>query len=221
MQDDEAKTETFNLFSKLSVGYLLILYLTPFADLIDLVALVLSLLVCWLLSKWFSGELAHRLGHTTYYIFIYLFVGLFTVRLNRVSNYGLDSDYGFSKGMIPLFFSLSIVFVILVGLGVSVYLLFRLRIKGIVLMIVPFVLTQGCNVGSHVTRQMVAQYVYDIDIKKAVVTKIPYGDPPITLTFENGIPVVNDIMLPHGSWRQGIPMSSSLIHMFYEGEEGE
>ena len=83
MQDDEAKTETNSLFAKLSMGYLLILYLTPFADLIDLAALVLSLLVCWLLSKWFSGELVHRLGHTTYYIFLYLFVGLFTVRLNR------------------------------------------------------------------------------------------------------------------------------------------
>ena len=38
MQDDEAKTDPFNLFSKLSMGYLLILYLTPFADLIDLVS---------------------------------------------------------------------------------------------------------------------------------------------------------------------------------------
>jgi hypothetical protein len=43
MQDDEVKTQSISLFSKFSMGYLLILYLTPAADLIDLAILVPSL----------------------------------------------------------------------------------------------------------------------------------------------------------------------------------
>jgi hypothetical protein len=113
---------------------------------------------------------------------------------------------------------MSILCVIFVALGVSAYLLFRLKIKGIVLMIVPVFFLMVMDISSHATRQMVGQSMYGIDIKRAVVTKIPYAEGPIILTFEGSIPVVNEIMLPHGSWTQDITISSFLIHMFYEGE---